>query len=731
MRSFFYGIVITSILWLLALFLIFPGDFWTRTSHEEIIHDGTNHNRRLTRRHQKGQHHQSNAEFSPIGFDSKQEILTNMNSLQSELIQIDWFHQFNANPPNTSDNNHSLGHSISKDQHDISTQRLSIIRTILDQKLKLAGFRKFAFNLLISNRLGLFRPLPDTRNELCKDIEYIDDRLLPTASIIICYYNEAPSALMRTVYTILERSHGLPLLEIILVDDYSDDEFRQYNMSDYVKSPLLKMLRTPERAGLVRARLFGSRQAKGEVLVFLDSHVEPNEDWLRPLLQEVSKNNSTLACPIIDVINPNTLQYSSSPMVKGGVNWGLHFKWDSVTRDFLKTKKDFVKPIPSPTMAGGLFAVNRQYFKHLGEYDEGMNIWGGENIELSFRTWMCGGQIKILPCSKVGHIFRHRRPYGSNEGEDTLVHNSLRAALVWLDEYKENFYDAHPESRNMDAGDVIDRINLRKSLNCTNFTWYIDNVYPSLRQEKLTEKRLDSKWQMLKDKYGNKTSQRKNMQALASMQYGLNKNWSKQSALSHALEFDERLPIRLPKVVMRYQIQLFNSNLCIESKDGVLHKGSRLILNYCAKTDNIPGNHLKQFENVDNNRISNQLWSETQKKDLRLSDMLCLDAVKNLPVLRKCHNAGSFQEWTHSNGVRGVSIYNSAGGLCLGVERAQAGEPLLVTICENNYDNIIDDNSWLSMTFQKWNLLIENPNHSNRKPIPPKQKYSHEMYNTI
>lgn len=46
-------------------------------------------------------------------------------------------------------------------------------------------------------------------------------------------------------------------------------------------------------------------------------------------------------------------------------------------------------------MAGGLFAMNRNYFNELGQYDAGMDIWGGENLEISFRV----SRAEISPSS--------------------------------------------------------------------------------------------------------------------------------------------------------------------------------------------------------------------------------------------------------------------------------------------------------------------------------------------
>lgn len=88
----------------------------------------------------------------------------------------------------------------------------------------------------------------------------------------------------------------------------------------------MRILRSPTRLGLMKARILGTVNAKGPVLVIMDSHVEVAEGWLPPLLDPIAKNPNTITMPAVETLVPQTLEYHN--VVKGLYNWVGGFTWE-------------------------------------------------------------------------------------------------------------------------------------------------------------------------------------------------------------------------------------------------------------------------------------------------------------------------------------------------------------------------------------------------------------------
>ena len=129
-------------------------------------------------------------------------------------------------------------------------------------------------NICTIKIVKFIRTLPDLRDDWCK----APDRHVSTlsrTSVIVCFHNEAWSVLLRSVHSILNRSPDHLLQEIILVDDASDMKHLQQDLENYMSQyPKVKIVRSAERIGLIRARLMGAAKATAPVLTFLDSHIE-------------------------------------------------------------------------------------------------------------------------------------------------------------------------------------------------------------------------------------------------------------------------------------------------------------------------------------------------------------------------------------------------------------------------------------------------------------------------
>eukprot|EP00435_Cladocopium_sp_Y103_P037164 s2857_g9.t2 len=293
----------------------------------------------------------------------------------------------------------------------------------------------------------------------------------------------------RTVQSVWQHTKKGRLKEIIVVDDGSSPKLvldlppplrvtaasaapqpAALRGSDV---PAVRLLRHEKTMGLIAAKKSGGDAAVGDVIVFFDCHVKPRDGWEEAFLKQMHRagDHRTMVVPTITALNPDTWEETA-----GASSTACYMMWNADFTWLVQPGRDV------PIMSGGLLALSKKWWEETGGYDDHMIAWGGENIDQSLRSWLCGGRIEVAEGAFVAHMWRDpnnpktRLKY-TMPTED-VMRNKARAVSGWLGPFSKKTFSTFPEyeaffNGENSIGDLSNFEQLKKKLQCADFSAYI------------------------------------------------------------------------------------------------------------------------------------------------------------------------------------------------------------------------------------------------------------------
>ncbi|CAK0859831.1 unnamed protein product [Prorocentrum cordatum] len=295
-----------------------------------------------------------------------------------------------------------------------------------------------------------------------------------TLSVVLPCANEGDFA-KKTIQAVSDSvpggSGGDILSDIVVVDDASDPPLSKLLSPKFLKAHHVTLVQHTRTQGLIVSKSDGAAAAVGDIVVFFDCHVAPQPGWHAEFLKASAENYRRVVVPVITSLNIDTWTEEGKGMIPGlnkcYLTWDADFKW-------------MVAEGPEiPVLSGGLLGISKRWWNETGGYDSGMRGWGGENIDQSVRTWLCGGEIHGLPNARVAHMWRvpsdprTQATYQVNVMD--VLRNRARAARGWFGEFAEKL-EHYPDMRyagNVAPGDLASFREVQERLRCRPFAWYI------------------------------------------------------------------------------------------------------------------------------------------------------------------------------------------------------------------------------------------------------------------
>ena len=225
-------------------------------------------------------------------------------------------------------------------------------------------------------------------------------------SVVIPSWQTPPETLAMTLAALEGQTCPRELFEVVIVDDGSEPPLRP------PPTPLdVKVVRQERRGfGLARARNTGARAAAHDVLLFLDSDILVERNWIAAHARwhhavSDAVTVASYADVAMDGIDADTIRRRPGSLQE---LLSDHPKDPSWMEGFLAGTGDLTSRAHDPfsVLTGGNFGIGKGFYELVGGMDESFLRWGLEDTELGYRAYVRGGLLVPVRDTFVCHLGR-------------------------------------------------------------------------------------------------------------------------------------------------------------------------------------------------------------------------------------------------------------------------------------------------------------------------------------
>lgn len=229
--------------------------------------------------------------------------------------------------------------------------------------------------------------------------------------LTVIIYATDSKYLDKTIDGILDRTAGLD--EIIVCDDAG---------LGYARTGVRVL--TTDKIGRAKAWNAAVEQTSSKFLIFIKDKTKVSDDWTIPLLKVLDDDPKSMVSPVVHTLDLGLWMAESSRWRRFGWRWDLNLYDRAYTG----------KP-ESPAISSYCIATTKSWFNHVGGFDHGMDIGSGEDVEISLRSWLLGGTVRVCDESRISVALEV-------DYSTKTLNNLARIAEAWFPGRASHFYSA-------------------------------------------------------------------------------------------------------------------------------------------------------------------------------------------------------------------------------------------------------------------------------------------------